>query len=465
MADQVVRMRTFMSRGGPLLSSIGNHSKAPGDQKTLNEELIAAVVEIAKAQPQYAVELFGIPHGVATRLAALSDTQLDDLATTPVALWTPALTERQVRRLPERASMPSPAFEAWRHVTERINRLALATFVRYADDPASAALVCDLRDRGVIRALQELPAFAFLEWGGNAGVPLVQLRLSEAMLDRLLRVDRAPVEPGLRGLAAFVQATEAEFSTLHGVVQEEARRYDAASVANRRALVKRAGRPASNFLMPATSSLILMMLQHQMRPTEVEDRLLATNDVRAAQLRGIAEALNPRPRRAPGAPRDRSRDHRDLWGSAYRRLTATAIFRLQQRLVEVDVEPFEAMVRAFDYYVCTYDTECGVTLSRMLKDVHTALREGTETHLSHCSKCAVVHLSHEEKAGIIECPVCVLARAGKFGQRRPRPERTDRPDRPDPGDELSASPPRVEWGTVVPWPSAIAAETPSHGSV
>lgn len=442
---------------------IGNHSKAPGDQKTLNEELIAGVVEIAKTHPQHAVELFGIPHGVATRLAALSDTQLDDLATTPVALWTPVLTESQVRRLPERTAMPTPAFEPWRPVTERINRLALATFVRYADDRANAALVCDLRVRGVIRALQELPAFAFLEWGGNAGVPLVQPRLSDAMLDRLLRADQSPVEPGLRGLAAFVQATDAEFATLHCVVQEEVKRYEAAAEATRSALVKRAGRPASNFLMPHTSSLILMMLRHQMRPTEVEDRLLATNDVRAAQLRGIAETLNPRPRRPPGAPRDRSRDHRDLWGSAYRRLTATAIFRLQQRLVEVDVEPFEAMVRAFDYYVRTYEAECGVTLSRMIRDVFSALREGTETHLSHCSKCGIVHLSHDEKAGIIECPVCVLARAGKFGQRRPRPERVDRNERTDPVGELARTPP-VEWAKVATWPTAIAAETPTHGN-
>ena len=229
LADSVVRTRTFMFRGGPLLSSIGNHSKSPSDQKTLNEELIAGVVEIAKSHPQHAVELFGVSHGAATRLAALSETQLDDLGTTPVALWTPAVTEHLVRRLPERAAMPSVALEAWRGVTERINRLALATFVRYADDPISSALVCDLRDPCVIRALQELPAFAFLEWGGNAGVPLVQLRLSEAMLDRLLRADQAPVEPKLRGLAAFTQASEAEFVALRRSVQEDARRSKASS--------------------------------------------------------------------------------------------------------------------------------------------------------------------------------------------------------------------------------------------
>jgi hypothetical protein len=358
--------------------------------------------------------------------------------------------------------MPSPVFEPWRRVTERINRLALATFVRYADDSVSAALVCDLRDRGVIQALQDLPAFAFLEWGGNPGVPLVQPRLSEALLDRLLRADESSVEPGLRGLAALTQSTEAEFVALRGTVQEDARRSGTPPGTPQGVRVKRAGRPASNFLMPATSSLILMMLRHQMRPAEVEDRLLATNDVRAAQLRAIAETLNPRPRRPPGAPRDRSRDHRDLWGSAHRRLTATAIFRLQQRLVDAGVEPFEAMVRAFDYYVCTYDADCGVSLSRMLRDVFTALREGTETHLAHCAKCGVVHLSHDEKAGIIECPVCVLARAGKFGQRRPRAERVGPPDGMEAANDQSL-PGRVGWPPAPPWSSAIAAETPALG--
>ena len=48
------------------------------------------------------------------------------------------------------------------------------------------------------------------------------------------------------------------------------------------------------------------------------------------------------------------------------------------------------------------------------------MREGADTHLGHCAKCGVVHLVHEEKVGIIECPVCVLARSGKFGQRRVR---------------------------------------------
>jgi hypothetical protein len=311
--------------------------------------------------------------------------------------------------------------------------------------------------------LQELPAFAFLEWGGNPGVPLVRPRLSEALLDRLLRVDHAQVEPGLRGLAAFAQASAPECAHLLRAVQEDARRSVVASEATRTALVKRAGRPASNFLMPATSSLILMMLRHQMRPTEVEDRLLATNDVRAAQLRAIAETLNPRPRRAPGSPRDRSRDHRDLWGSAYRRLTATAIFRLQQRLVDVGVEAFEAMVRSFDYYVGTYDAECGVTLSRMIRDVFTALREGTETHLSHCAKCGIVHLSHEEKAGIIECPVCVLARAGKYGQRRHRADPIERPGLPDSPVEVPR-PPHAGWAPVSAWTSALAAaETPLRG--
>ena len=446
------------------MSSIGNHSKAPGDQKTLNEELISGVVEIARIQPQHAVELFGMPHAVATRLAALSETQLDDLATTPVALWSPAVTERQVRRLPERTAMPSPALEQWRGITERINRLALATFVRYTDDPVSAALVCDLRDAAVIRALQEMPAFAFLEWGGNPGMPLVRWRLGEALLDRLLRVDHAPVEPVLRGLAAFVQATDTEFAVLQGLVKEDARRSEAAAKAERNTLVKRAGRPAANFLMPAISSLILLMLRHQMRPTEVEDRLLATNDVRAAQLRTIAETLNPRPRKMPGAPRDRSRDHRDLWGSAYRRLTATAIFRLQQRLVDAGVESFEAMVRAFDYYVGTYDAACGVSLSRMLRDVFTALRESTETHLQHCAKCGVLHLAHEEKAGIIECPVCVLARAGKFGQRRPRPEPGEPPARAERANDLPLPTP-MSWAPLPVWSSAVvAAEAPVHGN-
>jgi hypothetical protein len=167
------------------------------------------------------------------------------------------------------------------------------------------------------------------------------------------------------------------------------------------------------------------MLRHQMRPTEVEERLVEFTDVRAAQLRAIAATMHPKTERVKGAPRDRSRDHRDLWGSAHRRLTATGIFRLQRRLVAGGIDAFEAMVRAYDYFATTYDPDCGVSLSRLLKDVFTPLREGCDTRLSHCAKCGIVHLTHEEKSGIIECPVCVLSRAGKYGQRRPRPDRLD----------------------------------------
>jgi hypothetical protein len=402
--------------------SLTGVAKGPSDQKTLNEELIEGLVEVAQRNPQHAVELFGVSLGVAMRLAAMPDAQLDDLATTPVALWRPALTERLVRRLPERRPMLTPDHEVYRPLVKRINRLALATFVRYADDPASAALVCDITEPGVIRALQELPAFAFLEWGGNPGTLLAVPRLGDALIDRLLRTDDEGVEPGLRALLALTQCCEQEFALIRNAVHKEA----AAHCAAQRAEVnKRSGRPPSSFLMPGTSSLILAMLRHQMRPTEVEDRLLATSDVRAAQLRGIAEALNPKPKRDKGAPRDRTRDHRDLWGSAHRRLSATAIFRLQRRLVDSGVEAFEAMVWAYDYYACTYDADCGVSLSRILKDVFSPMREGTDTHLSHCVKCGVVHLSHEEKSGIIECPVCVLARAGKYGPRRSRVDKVD----------------------------------------
>jgi hypothetical protein len=391
--------------------------KGPNDQKTLNEELIEGLVEVAQRNPQHAVELFGVSLGVAMRFAAMPEAQLDDLATTPVALWRPVLTERLVRRLPERRPMLTPDHEVYRPLVERINRLALATFVRYADDPASAALVCDITDTEVIHALQELPAFAFLEWGGNPGTLLAVPRLGEALIDRLLRPDDGGVEPGLRALLGLTQCCEQEFALINKALQREAVDH---GKTGRPEVSKRSGRPPSSFLMPGTSSLILTMLRHQMRPTEVEDRMLATSDVRAAQLRGIAEAMHPKPKRAKGAPRDRSRDHRDLWGSAHRRLSATAIFRLQRRLVDSGVAAFEAMVWAYDYYVGTYDAECGVSLSRMLKDVFSPMREGTDTHLSHCSKCGVVHLAHEEKSGIIECPVCVLARAGKYGSRRVR---------------------------------------------
>jgi len=421
--------------------------KGPNDQKTLNEELIEGLVEVAQRNPQHAVELFGVPLGVAMRLAAMSDAQLDDLATTPVALWRPALTERLVRRLPERRPMLTPDHEVYRPLLRRINRLALATFVRYADDPASAALVCDITDPEVIRALQELPAFAFLEWGGNPGTLLAVPRITDALIDRLLRPDDDGVEPRLRGLVALTQCCEQEYLLTRSAIQKEAAAHAAAA---RAAAAKRSGRPPSSFLMPGTASLILAMLRHQMRPTEVEDRLLATSDVRATQLRGIAERLNPRPKRDKGAPRDRSRDHRDLWGSAHRRLSATAIFRLQRRLIATGIDAFEAMVWAYDYYACTYDPDSGVSLSRMIKDVFSPLLAGSDTHLSHCARCGVVHLTHEEKSGIIECPVCVLARAGKLGQRRARVDRVE----PLPGREARTWPGDGGWPETVPPGSA-----------
>src|ERR1700756_6029282 len=101
-------------------------AKGPSDQKTLNEELIEGLVEVARRNPQHAVELFGVPLGVAMRLAAMPDAQLDDLATTPVALWRPALTERLVRRLPEHRPMLTHYHEVYRSLVRRIKLLALA---------------------------------------------------------------------------------------------------------------------------------------------------------------------------------------------------------------------------------------------------------------------------------------------------------------------------------------------------
>lgn len=401
------------------------HGKGPNDQKILNEELVGALVDIARRHPQHAAELFDIPLGVVLRLVTLTDAQVDDLATTPVALWRPRIDAATVHGLSTRRPLALPEFEAYRPTLERLNRLALATFVRYAVDPVEAALVCDLSDRETIAALGDLPAFAAMEWGGNPGLPLVTPTFGEAAIDRLLRVEGDAVDPALRGLLAFTQRDEAEYVAMERLLREEAAQRALLPPAGR--VAKRSGRPVSNFLMPGTSALILLMLRHQMRPTEVEEQLLATNDVRAVQLRGIAERLNPRPKRPKGAPRDRSRDHRDLWGSAHRRLTATAIWLLHRRLVAAGIDAFEGLVRAYDYYVGTYEPGCGVSLSRLLRDVYEPMRLGLDTRLGHCGKCGVVHLSHEEKAGIIECPVCVLARAGKFGARRARPARLDPP--------------------------------------
>lgn len=394
-------------------------AKGPNDQKILNEELVNAVVEVARRHPQHAAELFDIPVGVAMRLVTLTEAQLDDLATTPVALWRPRLDADQVRQLCARRPMASVEFEGYRPVIERLNRLALATFVRWADDPAEAALVCDLSEPSTLAALQDLPAFAAIEWGGNPGVPLVTPLFGEAAIDRLLRGEGDAVEPVLRGLVAFTQRSEPEFEALDAELARQGVVVPAPVVA------KRSGRPVSSFLMPATSSLILTMLRHGMRPSEIEEQLLASNDVRAVQLRGIAEAVNPRPRRPKGAPRDRSRDQRDLWGSAQRRLTATAVWLLHRRLLAAGLMPIEAIVRAYDYYASFHDTACGVTLSRMIRDVYQPLRERGDTHLGWCGKCGVVHLAHEEKAGVIECPVCVLARAGRYGTRRVRPARAE----------------------------------------
>ena len=46
-------------------------AKGPSDQKTLNEEIIEGLAEVARRNPQHAVELFGVPLGVAMRLAAM----------------------------------------------------------------------------------------------------------------------------------------------------------------------------------------------------------------------------------------------------------------------------------------------------------------------------------------------------------------------------------------------------------
>ena len=58
-------------------------AKGPSDQKTLNEEIIEGLAEVARRNPQHAVELFGVPLGVAMRLAAMPDAQ-DSLVDGPV---------------------------------------------------------------------------------------------------------------------------------------------------------------------------------------------------------------------------------------------------------------------------------------------------------------------------------------------------------------------------------------------
>ena len=172
-------------------------AKGPSDQKTLNEEIIEGLVEVARRNPQHAVELFGVPRW-AWRCG------WPHWPTRSSTTWPPRPWRCGDPRSPSGwcAGCPSDG-PCSRPTTRSIARWSSAsTGWRWPRScatpttPPSAALVCDITDREVIRALQELPAFAFLEWGGNPGTLLAVPRLSDALIDRLLRTEDDGVEPG-----------------------------------------------------------------------------------------------------------------------------------------------------------------------------------------------------------------------------------------------------------------------------
>lgn len=389
------------------------------DQKLLNEELIASIAEVASVDLQHCADLFEIPASLAQRIrdmqaggegASSHRDLLLDLATTPAPLWRISLSLNDLRRMnDEPAPMFSPELEPYRPVVERLNRMVVGMLVRYAGDPIQAALVCGVTNVAVLHMVQEAACASLLDCAVNLGRPLLEARLTHAMLDRFfITCDGEPAEPGLRALVAMTTVCESEFSVLARDASAEVLQ-QASPFAAEPLKPRRSGKMPSILLKPEDGQLVVKMLSHRVKPVDIE-RCLPDRGVRSLQIERLQSELFPRTKDV--------RDAQQIWGSATRRLQATSVLLKQRALMSLGLEPVHALVEAFDFHANYQASDAMLSLPRLMKDVFAPSQNQHLIRFRHCADCEAVHLSNDDKSGSLECPLCCLVYRKKLGHKR-----------------------------------------------
>jgi hypothetical protein len=391
------------------------------DQKLLNEELVASIAEVALINVQHCADLFEIPRSLALRIKGLhvngdfSPTHRDvllDLATTPAPLWRISLSSNDLRQM---TSVQSPMFaselEPYRPIVARLNRLVVGMLVRYANDPILAALVCGVTNVSLLHAVQEAACVTLLDCAGNPGRPLLEARITHAMLDRFfITCDGEPADPTLCALVATTTVCESEFSVLERDAEAEAEALRLASPFHPAPLKpKRSGKAPSILLNPEDGQLVVKMLAYRVKPSDIE-RCLPDRGVRTLQIERLQSELFPKTKDV--------RDAQQIWASATRRLQATSVLLKQRALIALGLMPLHALVEAFDFHVKYQAPDAMLSLPRLLKDVFAPSQGSQDVRFKHCPDCATVHLSNEHKLGSLECPVCCLVYRKKLGHKR-----------------------------------------------
>ena len=404
------------------------HAACVVDQKDLNATVIGAIASVARQNIHHCAELFGVPVRLAQRFATMalqSDDRhapvdpIEDLATTPTALWRVRLTARDVddmQRGPSAA--PAPHLERYRPVVRQLNEQVAMLLLRYASQPRLVALMCGLHGREAIAAMQAASCSTFVQSAGQLLRPLAVTTVNETYLDRVFSTfSGEPVEAGLRALLARTLCSWDDCVTLTEAVEREI-------AEPRPQRVTKIGRPTAVFLPPGEADTIRQLIAHgvstpvilQFTRSEVNSAQVRRLRQAADSARALAVAEPPAPR-APQVPLPRTHDsNAAVWGSAVRRMMVTAIFAHQRVLVALGLPPHAAFVEAYEFHTLHHrDPANPLSLSRLISAVFSPLRAGL-VHLGHCSECGTLHLSHDGHHNGIECPACALAKFNKLGR-------------------------------------------------
>ncbi len=393
------------------------------DQKLLNEELIASIVEVAAINVQHCADLFELPCSVVKRIRDMAQSpsspmddrdMLLDLAMTPAPLWCFSLTVADVRRMLS-GTMPMFAaeLEPYRHIVVRLNRLVVSMLVRYASEPTQAALVCGVSNAGLFHLVQEAACASLFDVAGNSGRPLIEARLSHALLDRFFMTsDGQTADPTLRALVAMLSVSASEFSVLARDEQAQAlQRLTPLGLSKHQSTPnpKRSGKAPSILLNPVDGKLVVQMLAHRVKPCDIE-RCLPDCGARALQIERLQAVLYPKIKDA--------RDAQQVWASATRRMHATVVLLKQRALIGLGVDPLRALVEAFDFHVRHHAGDAVLSLPRLMKDVFTPMQVEDAIRFNHCKECGVVYLSNDHRIGPLDCPTCCMVYRKKLGHQR-----------------------------------------------
>lgn len=402
------------------------HAAATVDQKDLNEAVITAVAAVARQNIHHCAELFDIPVRLAQRFASMALQSedrhsivdpLEDLATTPTALWRVTMTlddVAQMQRGPEAAG--SPHLERYRGVVSSLNQQVVLMLLRYATQPRLAALVSGLGSQAVMDAMSSASCSTLVQSAGHVPRPLIRLTINEVYLDRVFStLSGFPIDPTLRALVARTLCRWDDFVAISDTVDREL-------AEPRPERVTKIGRPTAVFLPPGEADTIRQLIAHGVSTrTILQFTRSEVNCAQVRRLRRAADEVRDNQADAHPAPPDielpRTHDsNAAVWGSAVRRLLVTSIFAHQRVLVSLGLPPHAAFVEAYEFYAIHHkDPANPLSLSRLISAVFSPMREGL-VHLGHCTECGTMHLSHDGHHNGIECPVCALAKFNKLGR-------------------------------------------------